>query len=72
MRREWMHVYVWWSSFPVHLKLPRHHKWAIPKYKIQNLKFENNELNLKTAIIFIMVQLDMITFVKGISVSAYC
>ena len=31
---EWTHVYVWLSSFAVHLKPPQHCKLAIPQYKM--------------------------------------
>ena len=42
---EWIHVYVWLSSFLVHLKLPQHCLSAISQYKIKSL--EKNFLNYK-------------------------
>ena len=32
---EWIHVYVWPSSFIVHLKLSQHCSLAIPRFKIK-------------------------------------
>ena len=35
---EWIHVYVWPSSFAVHLKLSQHCLLAILQYKIKRFK----------------------------------
>ena len=37
-RGEWIHVYVWLSSFDVHLKLLQHCKSAILQNKVKNIK----------------------------------
>ena len=37
-RGEWIHVYVWLSSFAVHLKLLQHCKSAILQNKVKNIK----------------------------------
>jgi hypothetical protein len=38
-RGEWLHVYVWPSHFPVHLKLPQYCLHATPQYR--SLRSEN-------------------------------
>ena len=35
---EWIHIYVWLSSFAVHLKLSQHGKSAIFQYKMKSVK----------------------------------
>ena len=34
---EWIHVYVWLSPFPVHLKLSQHCSSTVLEYKIKSL-----------------------------------
>ena len=36
---EWIHVYVWLSSFAVHVKVLQHCQLAIPEYKIKSFFF---------------------------------
>ena len=36
---EWIHTYVWPSSFAVHVKLLQHSQLAIPEYKIKSFYF---------------------------------
>ena len=34
---EWIHVYIWLSPFPVHLKLSQYCSFSIPQYKIKSV-----------------------------------
>ena len=56
---QWIHVYVWVSSFHVHLKLPQHCLSATPQYKIKSSKFGKKNITLSRGLITILLYFPM-------------